>query len=444
MSRPVRARDERGSVRIDTLGCKVNRVESESIAAALWEAGVRVALDRTGGGEDTAVSVVNTCCVTAEAERKSRKAIRRALSATSGPVLVTGCLVAVRPDAVAAIDRRVVVEPGKDLIAGAVAAGVDEEDTVATSDRDRRRSPMRAAAYPPARGRVGDGFRTRVGLKVQDGCDARCAYCVVPDARGPARSVPLAEIEADLYDLARSGVPEVVLTGIDIGRFEDGGRGLEALIEAADRSGIPRVRLSSIEPPDVTDELLEALAAARTICPHLHLPVQSGSDAVLARMGRRYDTAHFAALAESVRDALPGVALTTDVMAGFPGETEEEAEETLRFAERVGFDRLHVFRYSRRPGTPAADMSEQVGKREAEARARRLRGLDGRLRAAHRERRLGGRAEVLVERVEADGGASGTTEDYLAAVVSYSGVSEGDVLEVSLKGIDESGRMLAG
>lgn len=373
-----------------TLGCKVNQVESERIASELTRRTCEVVPE-----VEADVVVVNTCTVTSEADRKARKEIRRALALPRSPVVVvTGCLASVDSDGLRALGERLVVEADKARVSERVAQLLAVDAT-------------RAGAVTPS------SARTRVQLLVEDGCDSYCAYCIVPYARGVPRAVPLADVTAEAATLAESGVSEVVLTGINIGRYRDAsGADLADVVRVVAAAGVPRIRLSSVEPLHLPGRLLEALATTPGVCPHLHLPLQSGSDRVLAAMDRGYDTEGYASVLAEARAAIPGLAVSTDVMVGFPGETPADAVASREFVARSGFMRLHVFRYSRRPGTLAAEMPGQVDPRDKQLRSERLRELGDRLAREYSESRLGGTAEVLVERV-ADGAAEGTSQDYL-------------------------------
>ena len=383
------------AVAFRTLGCKVNRVESDSIAAELLGRGARIVEE-----DEAEVVVINTCTVTAEADAKARKAIRQALKAEREPVVVvTGCLAALDTPALRALGGRVVVESDKERVAARVA------DLLGLDALAESRASTAA--------RAGAGFRTRAALKIEDGCDNFCTYCIVPRARGVPRGVPLAEVLAEAEVLVAAGVREIVLTGINIGRYRDSATGadLAGLIVAVARTGIQRLRLSSIEPPDLTERLISALAETPAVCEHLHVPLQSGSDAVLSAMGRAYSTGEYRRRLAVARAAIPGLAVTTDVIAGFPGETDEAHAETLAFVEEMGFAKLHVFRYSVRPGTPAAAMV-QVAPEVRSERAAEIRALGDGMRRRFAASRMGCDAEVLVERV-VDGLVSGTTRDYL-------------------------------
>lgn len=395
-----------------TLGCKVNQAESDAFASMLPESQV------VRGHAAADVIVINTCTVTGEADHKARKAVRHALGQPGEPlVIVTGCLAAVDPAAVAALGDRVVVEPDKARVQERVAA-------------------LARTAPPGEHAAVRATGRTRVQLKIEDGCDAFCSYCIIPYARGVPRSTPLPEIERSAKRLARAGVAEVVLAGINIGRYSDNGATLADVLGVVAAAGIPRVRISSIEPGDIDDTLLEVAARTRAFCRHLHIPLQSGSDTVLSRMGRPYTTAAFAARVSAAREALAGVAVSTDVIAGFPGETEAEHAETLDFVERIGFSRLHVFRYSARAGTPAATMAGQVPPAVRASRAAEIRALGEELAERAATSARGSAAELLVERVvtATDGHrrVEGTTREYLRAVMSHPSAVPGDGIDVVL------------
>jgi len=399
-----------------TLGCKVNRAESDEISDAVVGRGATLVSEDEAG-----VVVVNTCTVTAEADRKSRKAIRRALRMPEEPVVVvTGCLAVRDASGLAAVGKRVVVEADKKRLPDLLSAlvGVDAVE---------RRVPSAV--------RAGEGFRTRAVVKVEDGCDCSCAYCIVPLVRGLPRATPLADVVSQVEELVEAGVAEVVLTGINLGRYSSEGADLSGLLRSVAATGVRRLRISSVEPLDLTERLVETLTAIPSLCPHLHVPLQSGSDSVLAAMGRCYTVAEYSERLEAVREAVPDVAVTTDVMAGFPGETESDAVATAEAVERLGFTRLHVFRYSRRPGTRAAGMSGEIEPRVMSKRAARLRDTDARLREAHMLSRVGRTAEVLVEKVWAREGvmlAEGTTEDYLTLRLAGTGYAPGDVVEAKI------------
>lgn len=400
-------------VHVKTLGCKVNRVESDGFAAELLSMGATVTeLD------DASVVVINTCTVTGEADAKARKAVRKALKGACRPVVVvTGCLATLDAQGLRAIDERVVVEADKDRVVERMAGllGIEAHR-------------LRGATVRPA---YGAGFRTRGSIKVEDGCDNRCTYCIVPDARGVPRATPLPRIVAEAEGLVAAGVSEIVLTGINIGRYRSEEADLARVVQAVADTGIPRIRLSSIEPPDLTAELLDVLADTPAVCEHLHVPLQSGSDAVLESMGRHYDSGRFLELIAAARSAIPGLSLTTDVIAGFPGETDADHQATVDIVRTASFAKLHVFRYSERPGTPAAGMV-QLDSVVRGARAAELRGVGAELRAAHIRGMVGAKAQVLVEQVE-QGVARGTTRDYVRVTFPAAGrAAVGSLVDVDL------------
>jgi len=407
------AEDCRIPVAFKTLGCKVNRVESDQIAADLIGRGAVLANE-----DESAVIVVNTCTVTGEADAKARKAVRQALKARRRPiVVVTGCLAALDARALQAMSDRVIAEPDKSLVAERVAEALGLDDT---SDSEG----VSGVA-------LGEGFRTRAAIKIEDGCDNFCTYCIVPYARGVPRGVALESIVAQARALGEAGAREIVLTGINVGRYLHGGARLPDVVRAVGATGIERLRLSSVEPPDLDADLLAALAQTPAVCEHLHVPLQSGSDAVLAAMGRTYTSAQYAGFIRAARELIPGLAVTTDVIAGFPGETDADHRATCEFVERIGFAKLHVFRYSERPGTPAAALPQLDSRLKAE-RATELRALGNSLRAGFVASRSGSTGQVLVESV-VRGVATGTTRDYLrVSFPAQSGVAVGELIDVTL------------
>jgi len=379
-----------------TLGCKVNQTETAALAGELG-------LPVNGCEPESAdVVVINTCTVTGEADRKARKAVRHALGLPGAPVVVvTGCLAALDAAGLGALGDRVVVEADKALVSGRVKASL----------------PGRWVSNGATVLRFA---RTRAQLKVEDGCDGFCTYCIVPYARGLPRPVPIERVMADAAAMVAAGAREIVLTGINIGRYDDRGARLPEVIERVAATGVARIRLSSIEPADVDERLLAAASRTPAFCAHLHVPLQSGADEVLARMGRPYDAAAYADILGRARGAFPGIAISTDVIVGFPGETDAEFAETFAFVEDMAFSRLHVFRYSARGGTPAASMAGQVAPTVKAERAAALRELGERLAARYVASRVGERSELLVERVVKGDGipmAEGVTREYVRARV---------------------------
>ena len=319
--------------------------------------------------------VVNTCAVTGEAEAKTRKAVRRAAGMPKAPAVVaTGCVASLFSAELSELAPNVVVEANKSLVAGRV---LDLLGLAAGSVTDE--GGLVSAPTPTG--------RTRPGVKIQDGCDNRCTYCIVWKARGRGRSLAPEDVLAGIRAAQARGAHEVVLTGINLGSYHwerDGAPDLRlsGLLDLImEKTDVERVRLSSIEPPDVTLELCDAMArAGERVAPFLHVCLQSGSDRTLRRMARVYRTDLFRRAVEEARSLVPRLALGTDLIVGFPGETDEDFADSLAFCEEMRFAKMHVFRYSRRPGTPAADFPDQVDPHVKAARGARMRELAGRMR----------------------------------------------------------------
>ena len=390
------------TVAIATLGCKVNQAESDAYAQRFSDAGFRLVPAEEGAD----VCVVNSCTVTNVGDQKSRQLIQRLRRANPDSLLaVTGCYAAVAPEQVERLT-------GADLVAG--LAQKDELVELVSERLIERGVRVPRVPSPSLALRGGRGTtllratpRTRLNVKVQDGCNDFCAFCIVPFSRGRARSLPLDVVVRQVDRAVCEGYQEVVLTGVNMTTYgrdsgSDFGRLLEAVLE---RTAIRRVRLSSIEPFKFDTAWLPLWSSGR-LCRHLHLPLQSGCDATLRRMRRRYDTTGFARLVDSARERVPGMAIWTDVIAGFPGETDEEFEDCFRFIERMDFAGIHVFRYSPRTGTKAASLDGRVRDGVKKERSERLL----RLSEAGKRRFAGGLAgsvqQVLFE--EPDFGLSDT------------------------------------
>ncbi len=374
-------------IHLHTIGCRLNQAEIETMARQLAAGGHAIAANAAEA--DTVI--LNTCAVTAEAARDARNLTRRFARANpAAGIVLTGCYATLAPDDLAALPGVAHVVSNADkariplLLDPALPAGAPLFD----------REPL---ARETAAGTVG---RTRGFIKVQDGCDNRCTFCVTTIARGAGVSRPLAEVVAEVQSFAAAGYREVVLSGVHLGSYgRDLGRpaGLRELVAAllAD-TDVPRIRLSSLEPWDVAPGFFDLWANPRLL-PHLHLPLQSGSDRVLRRMARRTTRAAFCALADEARAAIPDLNLSTDLIAGFPGETDEELAETLEYVESLAFGRLHVFSYSPRPGTAAAKMPGQVAGPVKKGRAAQLIALGERLSTAFHARYHGATRPVLWE-----------------------------------------------
>ncbi len=351
-------------------------------------------LERSGAvlvpEREAGVIIVNTCAVTGEAEAKTRKAVRHAASLPGQPlVIATGCVANLFADEISALAPNVRVERDKAAVAALAASALGLERGCGV--------PVPCDAPTPT-------GRTRPGIKIQDGCDNRCTYCIVWRARGAARSMLPEEVLAAVRAAQERGAHEVVLTGINLGSYRaasEGGDelGLPGLLDLLlTKTDVERIRLSSIEPPDVTDELCRTMAAAgERVAPFLHVCLQSGCDETLRRMARVYRTDAFRRVVETAREHLPHVALGTDLIVGFPGETDDDFERSLEFCREMRFSKMHVFRYSRRPGTPAATMAGQVDPHVMAERGERARALADEMRLAEARRQVGSRDLVVVQ-----------------------------------------------
>ncbi|GAB4411072.1 MAG: tRNA (N(6)-L-threonylcarbamoyladenosine(37)-C(2))-methylthiotransferase MtaB [Anaerolineales bacterium] len=408
-------------VHLASLGCKLNQSEMESLQAQLEAAGWELS-----PAHEADVVVLNTCAVTAEAARKSRQALRRLRAeAPRAHLVATGCYAELWPQEVEAAARpnSVVGNRDKARLADLLLARFPPG---AAPVREERAAP----AWP----------RTRAFVKIQDGCDNACAYCVVHIARGPSRSLPADGVVAQVQEAAQAGRKEVVLTGVNIGAYglDTGGPDLGGLIgRILAETSVPRIRLSSVEPWSFREEWLELWAEPR-LCPHFHLPLQSGSDAVLRRMNRPYSAGDFLRLVETIRHSLPDAAITTDIIVGFPGETEADHRATLALAERAGFARIHVFPFSPRPGTPAASMPDAVPRDEVLRRSAELRALGARLAAAYAQRFVGRTMDVLWEQSPRGGLWTGLTPNYLRVRAQGEGLGN-RILPARLVAVERGG-----
>jgi threonylcarbamoyladenosine tRNA methylthiotransferase MtaB len=346
------------TVCIQTLGCKVNQYESTAIAERFSAEGFSV----VQAGEVADICVVNTCTVTAESDRKARQMIRRMMTQNPNAyILVTGCYAQVAPQEVAKIK-------GVDYVSGNAEKLAVVNAAKALVARGKKNDiPEIAADSPDSKGFepmcIHHFDRTRAYVKIEDGCESHCTYCIIPSARGKIRSKAPVDVLHEVEALTRGGCREIVLTGIETasyGRDLDGWDLARLLGEINQIEGVGRIRLGSLDPSLMKQSFVDAIAGLTCLAPHFHLSMQSGSDRVLARMKRKYNSTQALAAIERLRAAIPGVQLTTDIIVGFPGETEEDFEATMDFARRARFLMIHVFPYSKRLGTPAASMPDQI------------------------------------------------------------------------------------
>jgi threonylcarbamoyladenosine tRNA methylthiotransferase MtaB len=415
------------TVSIVTLGCKTNQFESAAMIEQLQAAGYQK-VDFSAGAE---LVVVNTCTVTAATDSQSRNLIRRARRINpQARVVVTGCYAQIDPHSLSAL-------PGVALVIGnqekarllETLTTLDDSPKVQVSDiRDSRTiEPLSLTGFEQ---------RSRAFVQIQNGCDAFCSYCIIPYARGRSRSVLPDDVVRQVEKLSANGYPEVVLTGIHIGNY---GRDFSSQsdlltllkrIEKSEFSG--RLRLGSIEPTELPENLYHYIADSPWICPHFHIPLQAGDDDILKRMNRHYSTASFSTLIQAIHELCPDAAIGLDVISGFPGETDHQFENTCQLLEQLPFSHLHVFPFSRRSGTPAATMSDQITGDVIKARAARLREL-GELKLSNFSRQfIGTELDIVIE-----GGANnlrckGLSQNYLSVVVPGDSVRQGELVRVRI------------
>jgi threonylcarbamoyladenosine tRNA methylthiotransferase MtaB len=406
---------------LDMVGCRLNQAEIEQMARQFRAKGHEIT--GTAGGAD--LVVINTCSVTSKAESDSRQKIRQAAKAGAGEIIVTGCWSTIQPAQAAELPHVVKVIPNEHK--DSLAAELFDLEPASFNLEPLNRNPL-----------PGLRQRTRAFIKAQDGCDNSCTFCITTLARGKSRSRPAADVIADIHAALNGGAREIVLTGVHLGSWgQDLSTGLKAgfdqhlhrlIRQILNETDTPRLRLSSLEPWDLDDTFFSlwststSLNAGSRLCPHLHLPLQSGSAATLKRMLRKTNPESFCQLVNAARQAIPNVAITTDVIAGFPGETEAEFAETLAFVKEMNFAGGHVFSYSARPGTPAARMKEQVPHNIRKQRSHSLHTAFTEMGAAYRKQFIGQTLSVLweasAERDELGWKIEGLTGNYIRVTAS--------------------------
>lgn len=391
------------------LGCKVNQYESEAIAELFAEKGYEI----VGIDEEADVYVINTCTVTNFGDKKSRQLIRKVKRQNENAIVaVVGCYAQTAP-------KELMEIAGVNLVIGTkdraqIVEMVEQYDR-ANGVENHVSDIMKERVFEPLSiQKLAD--RTRAYLKIQDGCSQYCSYCIIPYARGPIRSREPQEVVAEVKRLAENGFKEVVLTGIHVASYGKDRRDtslLDILKQVHEVEGIERIRFSSIEPNVVTEEFAQTMAALPKVCDHFHLSLQSGCDKTLKEMNRKYDTEKYRQAAATLRKYLPKVALTTDIIVGFPGETEEDFRESYAFAEEIGFAKIHVFPYSPKRGTPAAARKDQLLNAVKAERSHTLIQLSDKMAADFLADAVGTDAEVLYERAVGDGIYEGHTTNYM-------------------------------
>ena len=415
------------NVKFITLGCKVNQVESEAMREALLAGGFQEAAE----GQTADVVVVNSCTVTAVSDQKARQALRREKKRNPGAVAVlTGCWPQAFP------------QEAEDFLEADIVLGTTRRAALLPKILEYLSTKQRIVDIAPHE--KGEKFekltisamhgRTRAFLKIEDGCDRFCSYCIIPYARGRVRSKPLEDIKAEAALLGDHGYREVVLTGINLPAYgKDLGLHLCDAVEAACAApGIARVRLGSLEPEQLTPEVIARMAKQEKLCPQFHLSLQSGCDATLKRMNRHYTTAEYRQIVHNLRQAFPNCAITTDIMVGFAGETEAEFAASLAFAKEIAFAKVHVFAYSRRPGTRAYDMPGQVTNKVKEERSRQMIAATLATQRDFFAAQVGRVEEVLFEQEREKNVYEGYTRNYTPVRAASAVPLQGQVLPVEI------------
>ena len=415
-----------------TLGCKVNQYETEAMLELFEKEGYEKAET-----EDYAdVYVINTCTVTHMSDRKSRQYIRRMKKKNPDAIIaVVGCYSQVSPEEILSIDevnlvmgtndRKKIVEEVKKIDASRKVSTVDDI--------------MKVKAFEEIEINKTNG-KTRAFMKIQDGCDRYCSYCIIPYARGRVRSRDLESIVKEVENLASNGYKEVVLTGIHVASYgkdikDSDIKLLDVIKQINDIEGIERIRLSSVEPILFTDEFVEAVSTMDKVCPHYHLSLQSGCDETLKRMKRRYTTEEYKAIVDRLRAAIPNVSITTDVIVGFPGETNEEFDKTYEFLKDIELTHMHVFKYSPRKGTPAATMENQVDPSTKHDRSEKLLQLNEENFNKFGQKMLDKEFNVLFEQKVGDNKYEGLTENYLKVIVESDNYISEQILKFKIKDV---------
>ena len=429
------------TVGIYTLGCKVNQYESQAVAEECERLGFSVA----SPSEICDAYIINTCTVTAESDRKARQFIRRAISKNpAAAIVVMGCMSQTAPDSAAAIEGVDAVLGNTDKLSAAhiawdIVNGRGKCSPPLVMNKDIEAAPFEKMSITAFE-------RTRAYIKIEDGCESRCTYCIIPSARGSIRSKPMAEVLSEVEALTGSGCREVVLTGIETASYgkDLGDTDLATLLCRVDKiDGIGRVRLGSLDPSLIKRDFVERIAALPSLAPHFHLSLQSGSSRILALMKRKYNAEQAMKAMELLREYIPGVKFTTDIIVGFPGETEEDFMQTVEFVKKADFLMTHIFPYSKRKGTPAAYMSGQISKEEKSRRLHLLSEIEQASRAAILQREIEERpVRTVLFETWRDGVATGHTSDFLEVSVPSPTPLDAELKTVKLYRTD--GRLLYG
>jgi threonylcarbamoyladenosine tRNA methylthiotransferase MtaB len=436
---------------ITTLGCKVNQCESSALGTLLEACGFQNAAST----EETDLVVINTCTVTGKAAMQSRQAIRQAIRRhPDARIVVTGCYAQTAPDEIKAIEgvEYIVGHADKMGIARMLDTKLDAKlKKMAPPDSKPQiiRQEIREVRCFDAMPSVAPESRTRAFLKIQDGCDAMCTYCIVPHARGRSRSMPVSDVMGHLNELTKADFKEVVLSGIHLGTYgkdlRPGSSLLDLLALASQCSRIRRLRISSIEPTEIEPGMIRLMGDTdHPLCPHFHIPLQSGDNGILRRMGRPYTREQFAAKVETIRQQLPQAAIGVDVLVGFPGEDDSAFSQTLSLIESLDITYLHVFPFSPREGTPAARFKNPVPDRVVKKRCRHLRDIGEKKKAAFFMANLGRPVEVLIESCDEKNRVSkGRSENYLPIVLPDTRVEANTIVRAFIQSVESDQTVIA-
>ena len=415
-----------------TLGCKVNQYDSQAVTEDFAAKGYEI----VGSYAEADIYIVNSCTVTAESDRKTRQAVRRFKSLHPDSIVVlTGCMPQAFPDTAQAL-------PEADIVLG--NHDYDKlpdllEQYLSCGGRQIQITPHTAGAAYMGTGIQGFKTKTRAIVKIEDGCDRFCSYCIIPFARGSVRSKPLSEIKAELENLDAAGFVEIVLVGINLSTYgSDISKTLDdAVALACSFEQIRRVRLGSLEPERLTDSVIASLSRQPKLCPQFHLSLQSGCDETLRHMNRHYTAAEYESLCGKLRYAFTDCTITTDVMVGFPTESKDEFYESLEFVKKIKFEKVHVFPYSPRSGTKAAAMKPQIAKAEKEQRSRMMIAAAQEIRNEFLEGQIGSTVEVLLEEHTHGGMMQGYTPNYTPVRVTGEDLSAGRICSVKIIGVED-------
>ncbi len=395
-----------------TLGCKVNQYESEAMAEQLSKNGYTI----VNHNEKADVFVVNSCTVTASGDQKTRQAVRRfKKNNPDSCVVLTGCMPQAYPEKAKELYQADIVIGNKnnDTLVSALTEFFDKKERLVNIELHENHDSFRGTLISDFQN------RTRAFLKIQDGCNRFCTYCIIPTSRGRSRSKPLSDIKKELDAIAEKGYKEVVLVGINLSSYgkDIGGKFTDAVKLACKTNGIERVRLGSLEPDHITDEVIEELASLPNFCPQFHISLQSGCDATLKRMNRHYTADEYYRLCQKLRSSFDDATITTDIMVGFSLESEDDFEESLNFARKISFEKVHVFPYSVRTGTRAEKLP-QLEKHVKEERAKKMTEVTEEIRQSFLKSQIGKTVEVLVETTNKNGMYEGYTKNYTPVLIN--------------------------